>query len=101
MNSSDIPKVACPGCGYEVEAATAVGEGRKNARPFPGCFSVCAKCGEITVFKEDLTQRIPTLAELTSLDPYLNDLLTRAQKLIRQHRPVWEAEQARLKETKK
>jgi hypothetical protein len=97
LNSSEIPKVRCPGCGYEMEAATPVGEGSDEARPFPGCFSVCAKCGEITVFAEDMTQRLPTLAELTSLPPHLNALLTRAQKLIRKHRPVWEAEQARLK----
>lgn len=49
-------KIQCPYCEQENDAHFSVRE-RKRAEPKPGDFSVCAKCGKLARFTEDLKGR--------------------------------------------
>lgn len=64
LTTTRTRKSPCPRCGRECDAATSTEPGKV---PEPGSVSICAYCGEINLFDEDLILRRLTLAELTEL----------------------------------
>jgi hypothetical protein len=56
------PKDKCPKCGKTFDATT--GAYDNNIVPRKGDVTVCIKCGEILVFKEDMRTRLPTEKEI-------------------------------------
>lgn len=73
MSSAEptLPKCACPYCGHELDAATAVTE--EGAAPSPGDFSVCAYCGLVLVFRADLKVRWATAVEAAEMRRLLDE----------------------------
>lgn len=72
---------ACFACGYEMDAATPL-NGR-NA-PKAGSVSICARCGEISMFVDDRLLREPTDEELADIRSSKSwPLIHEAQTLIR------------------
>jgi len=59
--SHDVPASACLNCGIINDACTNLDE---DARPDPGDFTICFKCGHLMVFADDLSLRKPTDAEM-------------------------------------
>ena len=54
----------CSNCQYKMEANTAIhGQGQ----PEKGALSICLRCGQLSVFKEDLSLRKITPEELHDL----------------------------------
>ena len=54
----------CINCGEELNMAAAVGEDAKNTyKPTPGDFSVCAECGHLMIYDDELMPREPTPKE--------------------------------------
>lgn len=80
-----LPACTCEVCGYAFDCATRAVL-KDVERPKEGDFSLCAKCGEIYVFNEDMTIRIPTIKELMALDPMGSEELTKTQTMIRTKR---------------
>lgn len=72
-------------CGYKFDCASDVEE---NNRPRPGDFTLCLNCGEIFVFDENMRCNQPTIDEIKNLDAKTWNLLERAQRLIREKRPL-------------
>jgi hypothetical protein len=60
----------------------------KGARPKQGDVSLCLGCGEILTYDKTLNLRGAELKDLIGLSRVNNLLLTRAQKLIRDTRPL-------------
>lgn len=88
-SGSLIPKVKCPVCDYEPDAASAV-DG-SNHRPKPGDLTLCLKCGEIMQFGEKMrleSASIDNLLTLRKESPKQWQMMVRAQKLIRRDRPL-------------
>ena len=84
-----LPTSRCPVCRYEMDAATCISQNRK-AQPRRGDVSVCMKCGELLEFDEKL-QAVPAALETVlalSQDKENFALVTRAQRLVRERRPV-------------
>jgi hypothetical protein len=50
----------CAHCGSLNDATAAMRENGKNMRPRPGNFSICVKCGELSVYDDNLDLRKPT-----------------------------------------
>jgi hypothetical protein len=69
-----------------MECATCLSD--KGARPSPGDYTLCLKCGEMLCYTDTLTLRIVELNDLVGVDQKTGDLLTRAQTLIRRQRFV-------------
>jgi hypothetical protein len=68
MKQTTIPMAICPHCGYHMDRAT---DPFEAGAPKPDDLSVCVKCGELSMFDEELKQR-PLKPEETarcSLDP--------------------------------
>ncbi len=61
--TSEVPDAECPACLTVVNRAT----GDKNTQPVPGDFSVCALCGAILRFTENLQLRPVDDAEVEAL----------------------------------
>lgn len=57
----------CTKCGYMVDAATGVSNGRDI--PKPGDVSVCLNCGAVHIFTIALLLREPTQEEIDSFEP--------------------------------
>lgn len=55
------PANHCPHCGYRVDAASPAGD--KPATPKEGDISLCICCRGVSVFRADLTLRLPTGGE--------------------------------------
>ncbi|BAS57891.1 hypothetical protein NIES2135_27320 [Leptolyngbya boryana NIES-2135] len=60
----NLPKSACPSCGYVVDAATGVGH---NEQPKPGSYGICLRCSTSLIYTESLTVRAATFIELERL----------------------------------
>jgi len=60
MITTRVPVHTCP-CGATNDAAS-----NSDATP-TGDLSICAYCGELTFFNEDLTQRVPTDEEWAAI----------------------------------
>lgn len=61
MKTTQLPMHVCT-CGAENDAAS-----HRSAVPNPGDVSLCWYCGALTLFNEDLTQRVPTEGELLDI----------------------------------
>lgn len=61
MNTTRIPIHTCS-CGAVNDAASG-----HTTTPQAGHVSVCAECGILTIFNEDMTQRPPTVEEFADL----------------------------------
>lgn len=57
-----VPKSHCLNCGYELDAATCMEEGKPPARP--GDLSICLQCGWLSVFDKKLRLRAPNADEM-------------------------------------
>lgn len=84
-DGSTLKTTPCPTCHYEMDAATCT-DG--DHRPKSGDMSVCAKCGEILIFDDDVVPRIPTLSELITLPEDVSAQLNHVQNAIRRERPI-------------
>ncbi len=57
---------ACLNCGKPLDAASEVAEKPEDA-PKPGCVTLCAYCGHIMVFADDMSFRELTDEEITTV----------------------------------
>lgn len=80
-----LPVSDCPVCHAPLDAASGK-PGQGDARPRPGDFSVCFRCGEVFVFQEDMKCRSADLNDLMSLDEKFREDLGKMQAFIRQYR---------------
>jgi hypothetical protein len=55
------PIVQCVDCGKQLDGAAGIDT---DAAPNPGDFTVCAYCGSIMVYNDELTLRQPNAAEV-------------------------------------
>lgn len=81
-----LPESTCPICGYMFDAASHPID--ENATPKPGDLSLCLKCGELMVFKADMTLVQAGFKDVMDLKTKEFMLLSRTQKLIREKRPL-------------
>lgn len=86
-NSKPLPMSRCLVCGYSFDCASRPGIDQTK-RPRPGDFSLCLRCGEIYVFQDDMTVRLPTVKELMELGEAEHKELTEVQTMIRKERPL-------------
>lgn len=84
----DHPKTTCPTCGYVMDRATLLENYNPPEPPEPGDISVCAKCGEITVFEDDLSLRLMDLDDALEMPDNVMQTLIKAQTFIRRNRPL-------------
>lgn len=65
----EVPPSPCLGCGEINDSAST----REDYTPVPGSYALCAYCGHIAIFADDLTLRNPTDAEMIEIagDPRL------------------------------
>jgi NAD-dependent SIR2 family protein deacetylase len=73
VGTAKLSRQACPYCHAELDSTMSF----ESSKPKPGDVSVCAECGEIAVFDENLEFRIPTPEELETimaLRPDFDDL---------------------------
>lgn len=84
-DGSVLPESVCPTCKYVMDAAT---DSKGIHRPSAGDFSVCAKCGEIMLFNEDLTLCEATLSDLMCLPSDIEAQLLHVQRIIREARLI-------------
>jgi hypothetical protein len=66
MTETRVTESRCTCCGEKLELAQPVGKDR-DAIPKPGCATICAYCGHLMMFADDLTLRNPTDAEIIEL----------------------------------
>lgn len=78
-----LPPCPCPHCGTEVDAATAAGA--IGARPSPGDLTVCAYCGGLSEYLQNMTLAPTSLGEVEDLET--RQALRRAQAAVLRHRP--------------
>lgn len=70
MKSLKIKESICLGCGVKLDAATST-DG--DFDPQPGSISICAYCGSIAIFKDDMSLRPFTQEEIDELFDELPD----------------------------
>lgn len=82
-----MPLQHCPVCQHNLDAASLALSTEENdtSRPHPGDFSVCIECGTILIFNTDMSVREPTLTELLDLDREHEQMLSKAQNVIRSY----------------
>jgi hypothetical protein len=66
-NSPAIDPFTCLRCGYEFDRAGGIG---RDPQPTPsaGAVSLCIKCGDVAIFLEGGGLRVPTAAEMASIE---------------------------------
>lgn len=70
----------CPGCRTVLDCSTPVGE---TMRVEPGAVSICAYCGAVGVFNEDLTLRAMTPEEVLEAPPEFLRKVAHIRQVIR------------------
>lgn len=65
MITKDLPDTKCFKCGWEMNAASSVGQ---DAVPSSGDVSLCIECGAINIFADDMTLRAPTDTEALEVE---------------------------------
>jgi len=78
---------ACPTCSYKMDASTCITRGTKK-EPLPGDFTLCARCGEILVYDQNLVPTIATISDILDAGEENSRLLDKLQKAIRRDRPI-------------
>lgn len=81
MLTTRVPESSCPHCKNKLDAATHEYE----KAPRPGDVSVCLKCAGINIYRDDLTLRAATGADLDKLSAHKETwaALKNAQKTVR------------------
>lgn len=59
-----VPDALCPHCGYRVDSASALGDA---ARPDPGDWSVCLRCGGVLMLDAALRPVLPAFGAYEAL----------------------------------
>jgi len=85
-NYGHIKPIECPVCGNVNDDATCLET--PEQKPEPGDFTICAKCGEIMVFTDDLSTKAADLDDMLTLTPQHHEYLDGLQKFIRKERIV-------------
>jgi hypothetical protein len=62
--SRKVQASRCKACGYRTDAATSVGS---DAKPKPGDFTVCIRCGHVMAFDDKLKLRNLTSEEMNTI----------------------------------
>lgn len=70
MRDHAIPESNCPRCGYKMDMASSPWRDDDEV-PLAGDYSICMMCGAPLVFKDNLTHRLMTDAELSNLPEHL------------------------------
>lgn len=65
MKTTRTPQNYCRTCHYRMDAASSAT--KPDEIPDAGSVSLCMKCGELSIFNEDLTLRAPTEQELINI----------------------------------
>lgn len=75
----------CPDCSRSVNGALPVGD---NAPPQPGDIALCAYCGGLSLYDNDLRLRQPTIDEMDELvlDEHLMFMWQQTRHYVRHHR---------------
>ncbi len=82
--SAKVPDSNCYKCNLLLDRSTYIfGD---DVQPYPGCISVCLKCGSVLIFDHELKQRKPTGAEVVLIRK-----TPRAMRELRQARRLREA----------
>ncbi len=81
--SNRIPPHTCPTCNKTLDGSSSLGD--SSDVPSPGDLSICKYCGELSVFKDDLSQRPITQEETNTLDPGQAAYIRSIQQLLRSH----------------
>jgi hypothetical protein len=61
----------CPYCGYLVDHASGSLNEDENARAVPRSVNLCMKCGEMSLFDDNMMLRRPTMREFIELTSVL------------------------------
>ena len=71
--TTPIPQQDCKRCGFTFLFSTSMAHERT---PYPGCVSICVKCGLVQVFDDKLMLRYPTAEESAQIeaDPTITQL---------------------------
>jgi hypothetical protein len=85
----ETPEAHCPTCGKMLNRACQVDfpTGEPIA-PKPGDLTVCVCCGDILVMDEEMKLKVPDLDTLMAIPPAMARSMERAQKFVREKRPV-------------
>lgn len=59
-----VPETRCPGCKKKLDAAASL----RGYVPEPGAISICAYCGAVAVFTEQLAKRAATEDEIVEFE---------------------------------
>ncbi len=83
MRTTITPPTLCPSCGYRSDRAISTTPESPPLRP--GDISVCVNCSCLNIFKDDLTLRKATEAEIVSMmeDDETRHILQQAQTFFR------------------
>jgi hypothetical protein len=85
IEDTPVPPSRCVVCDTLNDKALGI---EPDARPTPGCFSLCDTCGHIAVFAHDLTLREPT-------DQEMHEIAGRKDLLFAQEFRAWKAQRRR------
>jgi DNA-directed RNA polymerase subunit RPC12/RpoP len=82
MKTTDHIASVCPHCGYKMNASTTA-DIDCDAKPEPGDVSLCAECGAINQFDDNLRViAMPREKQKEVLDSEIGDTIRRAQLFI-------------------
>lgn len=80
LTSTQLPADGCPNCGHSLDAATSL---KGNHRPQPGDVSVCAYCGTILKFDDELRMQVIDPEHLARLPEQQQRELARVRAAVR------------------
>lgn len=83
MKSSRTKESICPGCGAKLDAATST-DGDYD--PKPGSVSICAYCGSIAIFEDDMSLRPLTQEEIDELPDDAREQILSISEFIKHKR---------------
>lgn len=79
-----IPRSACPHCGHEVDAASAINNPGIFRNPEPGDTTVCIECCGWLIFRDDLSLRTMSAEEQVGLEESERQALVKLTRAVRQ-----------------
>jgi len=80
MKTTDTKEIKCPNCNEDLEQATCLGKDI----PKPGDISICAYCGQLLMFTENLNQRKVEDSEFRTFDEEAQQQIAHVQMGIKQ-----------------
>ncbi len=84
----EMPKSACPGCGYKVDHCSRPEQGVPLRKPKPGDLSLCLNCGQVNKFDAKMELVESEVEDMDDLTPQQFVLIRRAQKHIFERGPI-------------